>query len=74
MASDGEPQTVIVERSGGGSGFATMIFGLVLLVAVLVGAYFLMNATNSETKKNDAITRAADKVGDTADKAKKAIP
>lgn len=67
------PQTVIVERSGGG-GFATMVFGLILLVAVVVGGYFLYSATIGENRKNDAITRAADKVGDTADAAKKAIP
>ena len=74
MAGEERPQTVIVERSSGGGGFATIFFGAILLVAVLVGGYFLLNATQSETKKNDAISRAADKVGDTADKAKKAIP
>ena len=74
MANEnGQPQTVVVERSGGG-GFGMVVVGLVLLIGVLVGAYFLFNATQSETKKNDAISRAADKVGDTADKAKKAIP
>ena len=69
---NGQPQTVIVERSGGG--FGAMVLGLVLLIAVLVGGYFAFNALQSENKKNDAISRAADKVGDTADKAKKAIP
>jgi len=71
--ADERPQTVIIERKGGG-GFATMVFGLVLLIAVIVGGYFLYQATMSENKKNDAISRAADKVGDTADKVGKAVP
>jgi uncharacterized protein (UPF0333 family) len=68
MPDEGQstPQTVIVERSGGGLG--AILIGLALLVAVGIGAYFLMNKSQNDNLKTDAITRAADKVGDGATK------
>lgn len=62
--------TTVVERSGGGGGVA---IALVLLVAVLIGAYFLFMRQGSETAKNNAITSAAQSVEKTADKAGSAI-
>ena len=67
MAEENErpaPQTVVVERGGAG----TMLIGLVLLIAVVVGAWFLFSQNRHEVRKTDAITTAADKIGDSADK------
>ncbi len=55
--------TVVVERGGGGFG---LLIGLVLLIAVVVGAVYLFNRNNRENLKTDAVTQAADKVGDAA--------
>ncbi len=52
-----------VERSRGGAGWA--IFAL-LLVALVVGAIFLMNGNSSETAKDNAVADAANSVGDAA--------
>ena len=62
--------TTIIERRGGGGGVA---IALVLLVAVLIGAYFLFVRQGSESAKNNAITSAAKSVEKTADKAGGAI-
>lgn len=56
----------IVERSGGGgSGF---LIAIVLILAVLVGGYFLMQGTNASANKDNAIAGAASDVGDAAKK------
>ncbi|MES2096279.1 MAG: hypothetical protein V4459_05930 [Pseudomonadota bacterium] len=62
------PQTVIVERGSTGGGVGTILIGLALLVAVAIGAYFVINSGKNDAKKTDAISRAADKVGDSAQK------
>ncbi len=51
-----------VERRGG-AGWA--IFA-VLIVALIVGALFLMNNNSSETAKDNAVAEAAGSVGDAA--------
>jgi len=58
------PQTIVVERGG----FGTILIGLALLIAVVVGAWFLLSANHNDLKKTNAITSAADKIGDSADK------
>ncbi len=61
--------TTVIERRGSGGG---LILGIIALVIVVVGAfYFLSN--NSETRKDAAITEAAEAVGATAEKAGDAI-
>lgn len=55
--------TVVVERRGSG---VAWVIGLVLLIAVVVGAVYLFNQNNRENLKTDAVTQAADKVGDAA--------
>ncbi|MFS2109431.1 hypothetical protein ACCC88_07080 [Sphingomonas sp. Sphisp140] len=55
--------TVVVERGGGGTG---LIIGLVLLIAVVIGAVYLFNANNRENAKTDAVTQAAKDVGGAA--------
>ncbi|MBT2187060.1 hypothetical protein [Sphingobium nicotianae] len=63
MATD-DPKTVIVERSGGNGLTAVLVILIVALIAV--GAYFLIS---KETNKNDAISHAAQQVGDAAQQA-----
>jgi uncharacterized protein HemX len=57
----------IVERDGrrGGSGW---IIAIVLVLALLVGGYMLMQGTNASTSKDDAIAQAAGDVGNAAQK------
>lgn len=66
--------TTIIEKRGGG---ATVLLAIVLLFAVLVGAYYLFTMAPSQNAKNNAIagaassvSKAADKVGDAADQSK----
>ena len=65
------PHTTVIERRGGGGG--TLLIGLVLLIAVLIGGYFLYNRAQNDNLRTDAITGAAKDVGDTAKKAGDAI-
>ena len=69
--------TTVIERSGGGGGAGIMI-GIILLVALAIGAFYLINQSSSQNKRDDAIAGAAksvektaDKVGDAVDNAKK---
>lgn len=55
--------TVVVERGGGGTG---LIIGLVLLIAVVIGAVYLFNQNSRENAKTDAVTQAAKDVGGAA--------
>lgn len=68
VVTDGEA------RSGGGSGW---LIAIVLILAVLVGGYFLMQGTGAEANKDNAIAEAADDVGNAAqqvgDAAEKAV-
>ncbi|SEI85938.1 hypothetical protein SAMN05428950_101400 [Sphingomonas sp. OV641] len=65
------PNTTIIERrSGGGSG---VLIGLAVLLAVIVAAFFLFNQSKNEGLETQAITSAAQSVGETADKAGAAI-
>ncbi|WP_227698741.1 hypothetical protein [Sphingomonas hengshuiensis] len=54
---------VIVERRSSGGG---LLIGLVLLIAVIVGAVYLINQNNRENIKTNAVTSAAESVGDAA--------
>lgn len=57
--------TRTVVSGGGGSGW---LIAVVLILAVLVGGYFLMQGTNASANKDDAIAGAAKDVGDAANK------
>jgi uncharacterized membrane protein len=59
--------TTIIERSGGGSGFG-IVMGVILLLAVAIGAFYLINQNSSQNKRDDAIAGAAKSVEKTADK------
>lgn len=63
------PHTTVIERRGGGG----VLMGLVMLLAVIVGASPLLVGNNSDVARNDAITSAAKSVGDSADKAGAAV-
>jgi len=60
------PHTTVIERRGSGAG---ILIGLVLLVAVIIGGFYLFNQSSNENRKTDAITQAAKDVGDGAQKA-----
>lgn len=64
MADRGTHTTVVERRSGGGAGMA--LIGLALLIAVVVGAFYLFNQNARENAKTDAVTSAASSVGDAA--------
>lgn len=72
--SDQPHTTTVIERRSGGGG--TILIGIALLVAVIVGAFYLMNQSRNEGAQTKAITGAAEsvsegakKVGDAAQKA-----
>lgn len=62
--------TTVVERRGGGGG---MLIGLAVLIAVLVGAWFLFAQGQNDAAETKAITEAAQSVGDSAEKAGDAV-
>lgn len=58
--------TVVTDdRSGGGAGW---LIAIVLVVALVVGIFFLTNMQNSRSAKDNAIANAADSVGTAAKK------
>lgn len=69
-STNGAPHTVIVERRGSGGG---LLIGLAVLIAVIVGAYFLLNNANNDNVRTGAVTSAAKSVGSAADKAGDAV-
>ncbi|GAA0300972.1 hypothetical protein GCM10009087_08440 [Sphingomonas oligophenolica] len=60
------PHTTVIERRGSGAG---LLIGLVLLVAVIIGAFYLFNQSANDNRRTDAVTQAAKDVGDGAQKA-----
>lgn len=58
------PVTVNAAPSSGGSSLG--FFAVLLLIAVAVGGYFLYSGSQSENRKDDAMTEAANDVGDAA--------
>ena len=56
----------VVDR--GGSAGSGWLIAIVLILAVLVGGYFLLQGTNASANKDDAIAGAAKDVGDAANK------
>lgn len=70
--NDTTPHTTVIETRGGGSG-AGMFIGIVLLLAVAIGAFYLISSNNRQSAKDSAITSAAHSVEKTADKAGDAI-
>jgi len=61
------PHTTVIEKSGGSG--AGILIGLVLLVAVIIGGFYLFNQSANDNRRTDAVTQAAKDVGDGAQKA-----
>jgi uncharacterized membrane protein len=61
----GTPGPTVVERRGGGGG---VILGILAIALIAVVAFFLLDLNKGETRKDDAIARAAGDVGDGARK------
>ena len=59
------PHTTVIERRGGGGG---ILIGLVLLIAVAIGGFYLFNQSQNDAIRTDAISGAAKDVGDSAKK------
>lgn len=64
VATDRATHTTVVERRGGGAGMA--LIGLALLIAVVIGAFYLINQNSRENAKTNAVTSAAKDVGSAA--------
>ena len=69
-----EPNVTIIKENGSSGG--SWLIGIVLIIALIVGAVFFMNYSDSNASKNNAIAEAAKDVGnaaqDVGDAAKKA--
>lgn len=59
----GAPQTVIVEKRGGGLGWAVLIL---LILAAAIGFYFVSQANQRGAAETEAVTQAAQDVGKAA--------
>ncbi len=62
------PSTVIVERSSG-SGMATGLVVLAVVVVALIAAYFVFNANREDRLRTDAVSSAASSVANSASSA-----
>lgn len=60
-----EDRTVIVETPSRGSG-AGWVIAIVLIVALIAGVYFFSQMSSSQTAKDNAVTNAAQDVGQAA--------
>jgi flagellar basal body-associated protein FliL len=71
---DSGPAAVTVNTSpaSSGSGFGA-IMGILLLLALAAGGYFLFASNESEARKDNAVAEAADNVGAAAEKAGNAV-
>jgi Na+-transporting methylmalonyl-CoA/oxaloacetate decarboxylase gamma subunit len=66
------PVTVNTAPASGGGGMG-MIFGILLLLVLAVGGYFLLADSDSEVARDNAVAEAAQDVGDAAEKAGNAV-
>jgi hypothetical protein len=57
--------TTIIERKGSGG---TVLIAVILLLALLIGGWFLLAQNSSESRRDAAVTDAAQSVGSAADK------
>ena len=59
------PHTTVIERRGSG---ATWLIALVAVVALVIGAVYLMNKSQNDAIRTDAVSGAAKDIGDGAKK------
>lgn len=57
----------VVDRGADRGGGAGWLIAIVLVVALLIGGYFLMQSSNSDIAKDNAIAEAAGDVGAAAE-------
>ena len=62
-----EPNVTIIKESGSDSSGGSWLVGIVLLVALVIGGYFMINYMDGRSAKDNAIVNAANSVGDAAD-------
>lgn len=60
-----EPHTTVIERRGSGAG---VVIGILVLAAIVILAWFLFAQNRNDTVRTDAVTGAAQSVGQAADK------
>jgi CHASE3 domain sensor protein len=71
VTSDGgEPHVTVIERRGSGG---AIFIGLVLFLAVAIGAVYLITQNQRQTAKDDAIAGAAKSIERNADKVGDAV-
>lgn len=70
---DNGPASVTVNTAPASSGGFSAVMALLLLVAIAVGGYLLFAKSGQETKKDNAVTAAAEDVGAAAKKAGNAV-
>jgi len=58
----------VVDRGSRSSGGMGLMIGVLLIIALAVGGYFLMQGTNASASKDNAVAAAADDVGNAAQK------
>ena len=58
----------VIDGGSARSGGSGWMIALLLLIALAVGAYFLMQGTDASSNKDNAIAAAADDVGNAAQK------
>lgn len=61
--NENDGHTTIVERRGGGAGWA---IAAVMVVGIAIGAYFFMQSDARDAIQAEAVTDAAESVGDAA--------
>ncbi len=66
------PVTVNTAPASGGSGMGA-IFGILVLIVLAVGGYFLFAQSDSEVARDNAVAEAAENVGAAAEKAGNAV-
>ncbi len=62
-----EPNVTIIKESGSGNNGGNWLIGIVLLVALLIGGFFMVNYMEGQSAKDNAMTKAANSVGEAAD-------
>jgi beta-lactam-binding protein with PASTA domain len=62
--------TTVVERGGSGAG---LIIALAVIIALALGAWFLMNASRNDAIQTDAVADAASSVAGSVDTAADAV-
>ena len=70
--------TTYVDAGGGGKGIGGVIIGIAVLAAVVILAFFLMNANRNDAIRTNAVSGAAESVSNAADNvgdaAQRAVP